>query len=161
MRYITNHNDENPQKVFIKRMYGIFWTSALFISFLTFFSPILTESMQRYSMAGETAVKGYEMVAYTPILSVFVITAPILNAMLHNTEFPTKKKILLYFAVATGYVIAFGMCLILTAVRILNTENHIVMFSGGAYMTFILNLLHLSLGAIPTMWMMAGEDDEL
>lgn len=160
MKYITNQNDDNPQKVFIKRMHGIFWTSALFISFLTFFSPILTESMERYSMAGETAVKGYEMVAYAPILSVLVITAPILNAMLHNAELPAKKKALMYFALATGYVIAFGTCLILTAVRILNTENHIVMFSGGAYMVFILNLLHLSLGALPTMWMMGEEDHE-
>lgn len=161
MKPIINQSDEMQNKSSVQRLAGVFWTSALFISFLTFFSPILTESMERYSMVGETAVKGYEMVAYTPILSVFVITAPILNTVLHNAELLAKKKILLYFAVATAYVIAFGMCLILTAVRILNTENHIVMFSGGAYMVFILNLLHLSLGAIPTIWMMAGEDNEL
>jgi len=161
MKPIINQSGENTNKSPIRKLAGVVWTSSLFISFLTFFSPILTESMERYSMAGETAVKGYEMVAYTPILSVFVITAPVLNAMLHNTELPAKKKLLLYFTLAAGYTIAFCACLILTAVRILNAENHFVMLSGGAYMILIFYWLHLSIGVLPTIWMVACEDDSI
>ena len=160
MKDITKVKGENPQKTFSKRMRGVFWTSSLFVSFVTFFAPILTESSERYSMAGEMAVKGYEMVAYTPLLSTFVITAPILNAMLHTTELPGKKKIFLYYALGIVYGITFGASLILTAVRILNTENHIVTFSGGVYLVVTLYLLSLSVGALPTMWMMDDDEDE-
>ena len=160
MKVTTYFTDEYPKTSFFKRMSGVFWTSSIFVSFFTFFAPLLNKSGARYSMVDIEAVKGYELIANTPLLTLFVIAAPILYAILHTAELPEKKKILLYYVLAIVYMLALGACLILNGMEIMTTYNCLVRIAGGTYCVLIANLLSLSIGVIPVIWMMEGEEDD-
>ena len=88
MKINTHYFDTNPKETLFKRLRCIFWTSSLFVSFFTFFAPMLNRSGARYAMVDVEAVNGYELIAGTPVLALFVISAPILYAILHTAELP-------------------------------------------------------------------------
>ena len=144
---------------YFHRMRWVFWGWAICLSIFTFFGPMLTESTGRLSMACDYAISGYEMVAYTPILATFVITAPILTAMLHTAEISFKMKYRMYHVLGLLLGLAFAGCLFFTLMELLNEENRIAMYSGGAYIVFVANFLNLSLGMIPTIWMIEDEEN--
>lgn len=158
MKIKTHYFNTNPKDTLFKRLRCIFWTSSLFVSFFTFFAPMLNRSSARYAMVDVEAVNGYELIACTPVLALFVISAPILYAILHTAELPEKKKILMYYALGILYILALGACLILNAIEILTVENCLVRFAGGAYFVAIANFVSLSVGVIPTIWMIEDEE---
>lgn len=160
MKSSSQIREERPLQIYFYRMRGVFWVSSILISAFTFFAPLLTESSERYSMTGEIAVSGYEMVTYTPLLATFVITAPVLTAMLHSAELPDKKKMIMYVAWMIFYELLFCASLILTAIDLLNVEHHLVRVSAGSYLVLAANFLGISLGALPTLWVLIAAEEE-
>lgn len=146
--------------LYFHRMKGIFWISSIGVSLFTFFAPFLIVSLEHYSMVDEIVVKGYELVSYSPILAVFIITAPAINAMVHTSELPHKKRVIMYYAVGVVYVVAYIACILSASFEIIDVENCLVEFSGGIYAVLTANFMSLSLGAIPIMLMLEEHEEE-
>ena len=160
MNIKTYFTDDNSKHSFFQRNRYFFWVISICLSVLTFFIPLLTESHDRLSMAYDMAITGYEMVFYRPVLTAFIITVPILTAMLHTADLPLEKKLRRYYGMGILFEVVFFACILLTWLELYHAEHRIAMFSGGTYIVLVANFLNLSMGVFPTIWMMEEEDDE-
>lgn len=147
-------------KELLCRMKGIIWSSSLFVCFFTCFAPVFMQSSARYEMVDVTIVKGYQLLSYAPLLAIFIIIAPVCNALLHLSYLSTRKKDVLYAVLAVLYMFAFFGSLILSDVDILLNQDCLVVLSKGAFLIPLGYYLSLGIGILPTIFTIVECDVE-